>query len=59
MFFLFDSDAPMQPKKSKQQQIAKLKQKISQEKNKEMESELRERALEGKQSLTKKDKRDK
>ncbi|XP_076232776.1 uncharacterized protein LOC143178155 [Calliopsis andreniformis] len=48
------SNAPIQPKKKKLEEVYKLKQMITKTVNKSMEDELRERALEGKKSLTKK-----
>ncbi|XP_014474063.1 PREDICTED: uncharacterized protein LOC106744117 [Dinoponera quadriceps] len=48
-------NAPVQPKKAKLQETAKLKKMITKAVNNDMEDELRERALEGKKSLTKKD----
>lgn len=48
-------DAPVQPKKAKLQEAHKLKKMITKTVNNAMEDELRDRALEGKKSLTKKD----
>ncbi|KAK1134018.1 hypothetical protein K0M31_011803 [Melipona bicolor] len=48
------NNAPIQHKKSKFEEIHKLKQMITKTVNKAMENELREKALEGKMSLTKK-----
>lgn len=48
------SNAPIQPKKKKLEETHKLKQMITRTVNKAMEDELREKALEGKKSLTKK-----
>lgn len=47
-------DAPIQPKKTKFQEAHQLKKMISKTVNDAMEDELRERALDGKKSLTKK-----
>lgn len=52
--FLF-IDAPIQPKKKKFEETHKLKQIITKTVNKAMEDELREKALEGKRSLTRKE----
>ncbi|XP_012274966.1 uncharacterized protein LOC105696809 [Orussus abietinus] len=48
-------NAPVKAKKTKLQEAHKLKQMISKNVNKSVETELRQRALNGKQSLTKKD----
>lgn len=48
-------NAPIQPKKKKIEEAQKLKQMISKTVNKAMEDDLREKALEGKKSLTKRD----
>ncbi|XP_032686396.1 uncharacterized protein LOC116851250 [Odontomachus brunneus] len=48
-------NAPVQPKKIKLQEAYKLKKMVTKTVNDAMEDELRERALEGKKSLTKKD----
>lgn len=48
------NNAPIQPKKKKLEETHKLKQMITRTVNKAMEDELREKALEGKKSLTKK-----
>lgn len=48
------NNAPIQPKKKKFEETHKLKQMITKTVNKAMEDELREKALEGKKSLTKK-----
>lgn len=47
-------NAPVQPKKKKFEEAHKLKQMITKTVNKAMEDELRERALEGKKALVKK-----
>ncbi|XP_015186293.1 PREDICTED: uncharacterized protein LOC107071646 [Polistes dominula] len=49
-------NAPIQPKKAKVKEAQKLKKIISNTVNNAIEDELRERALEGKKSLVKKDK---
>lgn len=48
------SNAPIQPKKKKVEDAHKLKQMITRTVNKAMEEELREKALDGKKSLTRK-----
>ncbi|XP_050457867.1 uncharacterized protein LOC126854822 [Cataglyphis hispanica] len=48
-------NAPVQPKKTKLQEIQKLKKMISKAVNTTIEDELRERAMEGKKTLAKKD----
>ncbi|XP_076627260.1 uncharacterized protein LOC143344760 [Colletes latitarsis] len=48
------NNAPIQPKKKKFEDAHKLKQMITRTVNKAMEDELREKALEGKKSLTRK-----
>ncbi|XP_015522320.1 UPF0390 protein zgc136864 [Neodiprion pinetum] len=48
-------NAPVRPKKAKFEEQNKLKKIISKTVNKAMEQELRQRALGGKQSLTKKE----
>ncbi|XP_012269569.2 uncharacterized protein LOC105693905 [Athalia rosae] len=48
-------NAPVRPKKTKFEEQNKLKKIISKTVNKAMEKELRQRALGGKQSLTKKE----
>lgn len=48
------SNAPIQPKKKKFEESHKLRQMITRTVNKAMEDELREKALEGKKSLTRK-----
>lgn len=52
--FYFITDAPIKAKKSKLLEAHKLKQMITKTVNKAAESELRERALDGKMSLVKK-----
>jgi len=47
-------NAPVQPKKAKLQEAQKLKKMISKTLNTAMEDDIRERALEGKKTLTKK-----
>lgn len=54
MLFLIFVDAPVQPKKAKFQEAHKLKKMITRTVNSAVENELRERALDGKKSLTKK-----
>ncbi|XP_078045706.1 uncharacterized protein LOC144474574 [Augochlora pura] len=49
------NNAPIQPKKKKLEDAHKLKQMITRTVNKAMENELREKALDGKKSLTKKE----
>ncbi|KZC13331.1 PREDICTED: uncharacterized protein LOC107191393 [Dufourea novaeangliae] len=49
------NNAPIQPKKKQVEDAHKLKQMITRTVNKAMEDELREKALEGKKSLTKKE----
>ncbi|KAF3430596.1 hypothetical protein E2986_13172 [Frieseomelitta varia] len=49
------NNAPIQPKKRKFEETHKLKQMITKTVNKAMEIKLREKALEGKMSLTKKE----
>ncbi|XP_047349023.1 uncharacterized protein LOC124948842 [Vespa velutina] len=49
-------NAPIQPKNAKFKEVHKLKKIITKTVNNAIEDELRERALEGKKSLTKKDK---
>ncbi|KAH0954703.1 hypothetical protein HN011_006850 [Eciton burchellii] len=49
------ANAPIQPKKSKFQETQKLKKMITKTVNNVAEDELRERALEGRKTLTKKD----
>lgn len=49
------ANAPITPKKNKLAEARKLKQIVTKTVNKAMEDELREKALEGKKSLTKKD----
>ncbi|KAK9295574.1 hypothetical protein QLX08_010137 [Tetragonisca angustula] len=49
------NNAPIQPKKRKFEETHKLKQMITKTVNKAMENKLREKALEGKMSLTKKE----
>ncbi|XP_076654573.1 uncharacterized protein LOC143359987 [Halictus rubicundus] len=49
------NNAPIQPKKKKVEDAHKLKQMITRTVNKAMEDELREKALDGKKSLTKKE----
>ncbi|EZA49319.1 hypothetical protein DMN91_000233 [Ooceraea biroi] len=48
-------NAPVQPKKTKFQETQKLKKMITKTVNTVVEDELRERALEGRKTLTKKD----
>ncbi|XP_053987981.1 uncharacterized protein LOC128891781 [Hylaeus anthracinus] len=48
------NNAPIQPKKKKVEDAHKLKQMITRTVNKAMEEELREKALGGKKSLTRK-----
>ncbi|XP_076183891.1 uncharacterized protein LOC143155259 [Ptiloglossa arizonensis] len=48
------NNAPIQPKKKKFEDTHKLKQMITRTVNKAMEDELREKALDGKKSLTRK-----
>lgn len=50
----FLKDAPVQPKKTKLQETQKLKKIISKAVNSTIEDELRDRALEGKKTLVKK-----
>lgn len=52
---MFFKDAPVQPKKAKFQEAQKLKKIIAKTVNNAMENVLRERALEGRKTLTKKD----
>lgn len=54
VYCLFLKDAPVQPKKAKLQEAQKLKKMISKTLNTAMENDIRERALEGKKTLTKK-----
>ncbi|KOC70890.1 hypothetical protein WH47_02156 [Habropoda laboriosa] len=49
------NNAPIQPKKMKFEESHKLKQMITKTVNKAMENELRQKALDGKMSLTKKE----
>ncbi|CAK9812476.1 hypothetical protein ANTQUA_LOCUS7281 [Anthophora quadrimaculata] len=49
------NNAPIQPKKKKFEESHKLKQMITKTVNKAMEDELRQKALDGKMSLTKKE----
>ncbi|CAL7947653.1 unnamed protein product [Xylocopa violacea] len=49
------NNAPIQPKKKKFEEAHKLKQMITRTVNRAMENELREKALDGKKSLTKKE----
>ncbi|XP_076755805.1 uncharacterized protein LOC143426313 [Xylocopa sonorina] len=49
------NNAPIQPKKKKFEETHKLKQMITRTVNRAMENELREKALDGKKSLTKKE----
>ncbi|XP_012151031.1 uncharacterized protein LOC100884084 isoform X1 [Megachile rotundata] len=49
------NNAPIQPKKKKFEESHKLKQMISKTVNRAMENELREKALDGKQSLRRKE----
>ncbi|XP_050472397.1 uncharacterized protein LOC126864762 [Bombus huntii] len=49
------NNAPIQPKKRKFEETHKLKQIITKTVNKAMEDELREKALEGKRLLTRKE----
>ncbi|XP_063984120.1 uncharacterized protein LOC135166080 [Diachasmimorpha longicaudata] len=49
------NNAPIKPKKSKFEEAHKLKQMITKTVNRAMENELRDKALEGKKSLTKKE----
>lgn len=49
-------NAPIQPKKTKLQEAQKMKKIISKSVNTAMENELRERAMDGKMSLTNKKK---
>lgn len=48
-------NAPMQPKKTKLQEVQKLKKMISKTVNSTIEDELREKAMEGRKTLAKKD----
>ncbi|XP_076386784.1 uncharacterized protein LOC100884084 isoform X2 [Megachile rotundata] len=50
-----NKNAPIQPKKKKFEESHKLKQMISKTVNRAMENELREKALDGKQSLRRKE----
>lgn len=50
----FLKDAPVQPKKVKLQEVQKLKKMISRTVNTAVEDEIREKALGGKKTLTKK-----
>nr|XP_012235669.1 PREDICTED: uncharacterized protein LOC105679917 [Linepithema humile] len=47
-------NAPVQPKKTRSQETQKLKKMIAKTVNNAMENELREKALEGRKTLTKK-----
>lgn len=48
-------NAPIQPKKAKFEDAHKLKKMISKNVNRAMENELRQKAMDGKTSLTRKD----
>ena len=54
MNYYFLEDAPVQPKKTKLQEAQKLKKMISRTVNTVVEDEIREKALEGRKTLTKK-----
>ncbi|XP_011306285.1 uncharacterized protein [Fopius arisanus] len=49
------NNAPIKPKKAKFEETHKLKQMITRTVNRAMENELRDKALDGKKSLTKKE----
>jgi len=55
LYCYFLKDAPVQPKKAKLQEAQKLKKIISKTVNTAVEDDLRERVLEGRKTLTKKD----